>query len=215
MGNALTNFEKQQNIFNEFIENTQDRFDLIVKDGVSIVFDKNFIQFDDLVVIRSSIKNLIPEVIFKDSIREPSQFQMVKNILDNFDEICSVLREYMTLYTHMSENFKDRGVSSDENYVQIREGIEDIAKNNPDALNGRLFFIKREQNADGEDIEFRLSIDCYGSTKKTDADISYLITNCASGESTNICNYKIDKNDMASDIAYQVANQICTHIEGA
>ena len=215
MGSALTNFEKQQQIFNEFIENTQDRFDLIIRDGVNIIFDKNFIQFDDLVVIRSSIRNLIPEVIFKNNISEPAQFQMVKNILDNFDEVCSVLKEYMTLYTHMSEDFSDRGVSSDENYMQIVDGIKGIAQNNPDALNGRLFFIKKDKNEAGEIIEFRLSIDCYGSTKKTDADISYLITNTATGESTNICNYKIDKNDMPGDIAYQVANQVCSHIEFA
>lgn len=212
MGVALTNFEKQQNIFNEFLENTQDRFDLIIKDGVTIVFDEDFIQFDNLIVIQSTIRNLIPRVIFKDVIDTPAKFQMIKNIFDNFDEITITLREYMTLYTHISSDFKDRGLSTDDNYQLIKNGIQEIATNAASDLNGRIFFIKNDTNADGELIEFRLSIDCYGSTKKTDADISYLITNKTTGETTNICPYKIDKNDMPGDIAYQIAHHVCSHL---
>ena len=62
----MTNFEKQKAIFDEFIENIQDRFNLIIKDGVNIVFDKDYIMFDELILVRYSIRNLIPEVMFRD-----------------------------------------------------------------------------------------------------------------------------------------------------
>ena len=48
----MTNFEKQKAIFDEFIENIQDRFNLIIKDGINIVFDKDYIMFDELILVR-------------------------------------------------------------------------------------------------------------------------------------------------------------------
>ena len=98
----MSNFEKQQTIFNEFIENTKDRFDLIIKDGVNLIFDENFIQFDNLLRIRIHKNNLLPEIIFMNSIKTPDEFKMTKNIIESFDEICSILREYVTMYYHLN-----------------------------------------------------------------------------------------------------------------
>lgn len=207
----MTNFEKQKKIFDEFIENIRDRFDLIIKDGVNIVFDKDYIMFDELILVRYSIRNLIPELMFRDSIKTPAQFAMLRNIVTNFDEITSILKEYMTLYLHMND-FKDKGLSSDEEYKLIENGIKDIQKNNPDALNGRVFFIKSEEHK-GEKYNIYLSIDIYGRAKKKDADLSYQITNVNTEETTTINTYKIDKDDLAGDIAYQVSKQQCTHIQ--
>lgn len=207
----MTNFEKQKAIFDEFIENIQDRFNLIIKDGVNIVFDKDYIMFDELILVRYLIRNLIPEVVFRDSIKTPAQFAMLRNIINNFEEITSILKEYMTLYLHMND-FKDKGISSDEEYNLIVNGIQDIQKNNPDALNGRVFFIKTEEHK-GETYNIYLSIDIYGRAKKKDADLSYQITNTKTEETTTINSYKIDKDDLAGDIAYQVSKHVCTHIQ--
>lgn len=207
----MTNFEKQKAIFDEFIENIQDRFNLIIKDGVNIVFDKDYIMFDELILVRYSIRNLIPEVMFRDSIKTPAQFAMLRNIINNFEEITSILKEYMTLYLHMND-FKDKGISSDEEYNLIVNGIQDIQKNNPDALNGRVFFIKTEEHK-GKTYNIYLSIDIYGRAKKKDADLSYQITNTKTEETTTINSYKIDKDDLAGDIAYQVSKHVCTHIQ--
>ena len=109
-------------------------------------------------------------------------------------------------------DFKDKGISSDEEYNLIMNGIQDIQKNNPDALNGRVFFIKTEEHK-GETYNIYLSIDIYGRAKKKDADLSYQITNTKTEETTTINSYKIDKDDLAGDIAYQVSKHICTHIQ--
>ena len=87
-----------------------------------------------------------------------------------------------------------------------------IFRNNPDALNGRVFFIKSEEHK-GEKYNIYLSIDIYGRAKKKDADLSYQITNVNTEETTTINTYKIDKDDLAGDIAYQVSKQQCTHIQ--
>lgn len=208
---VMTNFEKQKAIFDEFIENTQDRFNLIIRDGVNIIFDKDYIMFDELITIRYSIRNLIPEMMFRDSIKTPSQFAMLRNIITNFDEITSILKEYMTLYLHMND-FTDKGLSTDEEYNLILNGIKDIQKNNPDALNGRTFFIKSETHKEKK-YNIYLSIDIYGRAKKKDADISYQIMDVETSETTTINSYKIDKEDLAGDIAYQVSNHKCTHIQ--
>lgn len=207
----MTNFEKQKKIFDEFIENIQDRFNLIIKDGVNIIFDKDYIMFDELILVRYSIRNLIPELMFRDSIKTPGQFAMLRNIINNFEEITSILKEYMTLYLHMND-FKDKGLSDDEEYNLILNGIKDIQKNNPDALNGRVFFIKSEEH-NRQKYNIYLSIDIYGRAKKKDADLSYQITNVETDDTTTINSYKIDKNDLAGDIAYQVSKHKCTHIQ--
>ena len=120
----MTNFEKQKKIFDEFIENIQDRFNLIIKDGVNIIFDKDYIMFDELILVRYSIRNLIPELMFRDSIKTPGQFAMLRNIINNFEEITSILKEYMTLYLHMND-FKDKGLSDDEEYTDYNQDYED------------------------------------------------------------------------------------------
>lgn len=207
----MTNFEKQKKVFDEFIENIQDRFDLLIKDGVNIVFDKDFMMFDQLIVIRYSIRNLIPEIIFHGPIRTPDQFAMLRNVINNFDEIVSILKEYMTLYLHMND-FSDKGLSTDEEYNLVLNGLKDIQKNNPEALNGRTFFIQQQEH-NGKKYNIYLSIDVYGGAKKKDADISYQISDIETGETTSINTYKIDKNDMAGDVAWQVSHHECTHIE--
>lgn len=207
----MNNYEKQKEIFNEFLENTQDRFNLIIKDNVNIIFDKDNIMFDGLVTIRYSIRNLTPEIIFMDIIKTPAQVAMLRNILNNFDEVVSILKEYITLYLHMSD-FSDKGLSQDEDYNLILNGIKDTQKNNPDALNGRVFFIKRQEH-NSRMYSIYLSIDIYGRAKKKDADLSYQITDVETGETTTINSYKIDKDDLAGDIAYQVSHHDCTHIQ--
>lgn len=207
----MTNFEKQKAIFDEFIENIQDRFNLIIKDNVHIIFDKDYIMFDELILIRYSIRNLIPEIMFRSSIKTPDQFAMLRNIMNNFDEITSILKEYMTLYLHMND-FTDKGLSSDEDYNLILNGIKDIQQNNPDALNGRTFFIKTLEDNDKK-LNIYLSIDVYGRAKKKDVDMSYQIIDVETSECTTINEYKIDKNDLAGDIAYQVSNHKCTHMK--
>lgn len=203
----MSNFEKQQTIFNEFIENTKDRFDLIIKDGVNLIFDENFIQFDNLLRIRIHKNNLLPEIIFMNSIKTPDDFKMTKNIIESFDEICSILREYVTMYYHLNNNFCDKSLSTDENYKICLAAIKEIELNNPQLLNEKIYFITKNEM----DVKFYLSIDCYGGAKKRDVDISYIAID-DEYQPIVIGSYKIDKNDFASDVAYQLANNVCSHL---
>ena len=46
-----TDFERQRTVFDEFIEDTRDRYDAIIRDGVQIIFGTSSFNFDNLVTV--------------------------------------------------------------------------------------------------------------------------------------------------------------------
>lgn len=207
----MTFFEQQKKQFQDYCEELQDRFDLIIHEGVEIVFDKDFIQFDNLIVVRYSTKNVNPEIIVKDIIRNPNQFRLLKAVTDNFKEIVSCIKTYIILFNHCNV-IKNKEITGDENYRLIFEGINEIARENPTVLTNRQFFIKKSEKDPNKRIY--LSIDKYGQFKKTTSNLSYVMVDSETGESENFGEYTIENEHLAGDIAYQVSNHVLSHLEG-
>lgn len=206
----MTFFEQQKQQFQEYCEELQDRFDLILHEGVEIVFDKDFIQFDNLIVVRYSPKNVNPEIVVKDIIRNPNQFRLLKAVVDNFKEIVASIKTYIILFNHVSV-IKNREITGDENYRLIFEGIKEMSHDNPSVLSNKQFFIKKSEQDPNKRIY--LSIDKYGQFKKTTTDLSYVMVDSETGETEHFGDYVIDNTDVPGDIAYQVSNHILTHLE--
>lgn len=207
----MTFFEQQKKQFQEYCEELQDRFDLIIHEGVEIVFDKDFIQFDNLIVVRYSTKNVNPEIIVKDIIRNPIQFKLLKAVVDNFKEIVSCIKTYILLFNHVSV-IKNKEITGDENYRLIFEGINEIIKENPSVLTGKTFFLKKSEKDYG-DKRIYLSIDKFGQFKKTTTNLSYMMVDTETGDTDHFSDYVIENENLAGDIAFQVSNHVLTHLE--
>lgn len=205
-----TFFEHQKKQFNDYCEELQDRFDLILHDGVEVVFDKDFIQFDDLIVVRYSPRNPTPELIVKGHIKNPGQFKLLKNVVNNFPEIITCIKTYITLFNH-TEVIKDRSVTGDEHYRIVFDALHEIEKENPSVLTGKTFFIKCLE-ADPTKRVY-LSIDKYGQLKKNCTDLSYVLVDSETGSEDHFGGYTLQNHEVAGDIAYQVSNHIMSHFD--
>lgn len=205
-----TYFELQKKQFDDFCEELQDRFDLIIHDGVEIVFDKDFIQFDNLIVVRYSPKNPTPEIIVKDHIKNPGQFKLLKAVVDNFKEIVTSLKTYIMLFNH-TEVIKDRSITGDEHYRLVFDAIHEIEKENPSVLTGKTFFIKCLE-ADPKKRIY-LTITKYGMLKKNFTDMTYTLVNSETGDVDHFGEYSVQNHEVAGDIAYQVANHVMSHFD--
>lgn len=202
-----TIYERQKRAFLEFLDEVQDRFDLIIHDNVQIIFDESSLTFDNKVLIRYSIKTVTPEVLFLDSLKTKQDFELAKAILDNYTEICSWLKRYVTIFNHLSE-LTDKGLSSDDIYVAACKNIDEMINEND--INGQKFFIKTQ--GENNDIQVYLEVENYGSSHKLTVDLCYLII-MPDGTENKISHYSIEKDKFISDVASQLSNRYCTHLK--
>lgn len=211
----MTDFERQRNIFNEFIENTQDRFDLIIKDGVNIIFQNNHLIFDELVKITYTFEKYLPTLSLIKPAETVQEMQLLQNIIANYPEICDTIRQYVTMYNHFAD-FIDKTIDSNVAVSEIKKNIEDIIKFGQ--INGQKFFIKSEKNEENGNVyDFYLHVINYGSTKKIEVDMEYVIV--ITDPKTNETNenhmwpYKVNKTFFVGDIATQLTEKKCIHAE--
>lgn len=143
----MTDYQRQQKIFSDFTEEIQDRFDAIIKDGVLVVFDVNSITFDQKFMIKFSFKKLIPELLIIEPVATKEDIEILRNILNNFDEISDYLKQYVTMFNHLKD-FTDTTEDS-EVTEKLRSNIESMIENNQ--IDNQKFFIKTETEGDNTD----------------------------------------------------------------
>lgn len=209
----MTDFERQRNIFNEFIENTQDRFDLIIKDGVNILFQNNCLIFDGLVKITYTFEKYLPVLNLIKPAETTQDLELIRNIINNYQEICDTIRQYVTMYNHFND-FIDKTIDSNTAVSEIKRNIENII--NFGQINDQKFFIKSEKvDESGLVYDFYLHVVNYGSVKKIEVDMEYVIivTNPETGETqeSQLWPYKVNKTLFVGDVATQLIQKKCLH----
>ena len=199
-------FERQKAIFNEFCEDVQDRFDLIIRDGVNIIFQESSLTFDQKIMVRYTLNSVVPELLLLDSLKSRQEIEMLRNIMNNYDEICEYLKRYVMIFNQI-QNFKDQGSSDDEVYVAACKNIQMMVDNKE--INGQKFFIKTFEK---KNVDIYLLVENFGSTQKKMADLCYEVVDPENG-TTHINHYQVKKEDFVTDVANQIATQKCTHLE--
>lgn len=202
----ITDYQRQQKIFSDFTEETQDRFDAIIKDGVLVVFDVNSITFDQKFMIKFSFKKLIPELLIIEPVATKEDIEILRNILNNFDEISDYLKQYVTMFNHLKD-FTDTTEDS-EVTEKLRSNIESMIENNQ--IDNQKFFIKTETEGDNT-VDFYLIVENYGSSRKFDVDMAYYVNSSVAGSST-IGHYRISKDQFIGDVVTQLVKCKCTHL---
>lgn len=203
----MSPFEKQKRGFQEFCENLQDRFDLILQDGIQIVFNESSLILNNKIMIRYSLEALVPEVLLLDGLKTPAEIDLMKNVMNNYPEICDYLKHYITLFNHLSD-FKMQGATDDEIFQAACKSIQNMIDLNE--IHGQKFFVKT--TGDNNDIQVFLEVENYGSSHKLMVDMCYLIIDPENGE-TRISHYQIDKREFVEDVAGQLSTQKCTHLQ--
>lgn len=203
-------FEQQKEYFNDFVDEFQDRLNLLISDGIEIIFDKTFVQLNDIIVINFSKRTLMVELFLKEKVYKTKDIQILKNVVDNFDEISSMFKKYLLIFNHLSQ-FKNFATSDNEYYALIRDGLKDIQVNDPFSLNGKIFYLL-ESEYNNHNYKIYVKIDSFGSIKKKCADISYILEDTETNEQQFVCRYSIPKDQFAEDLGYQLAYKKCTHL---
>lgn len=199
-------FERQKAIFNEFCEDVQDRFDLIIRDGVNIIFQESSLTFDQKIMVRYTLNSVVPELLLLDSLKSRQEIEMLRNIMNNYGEICEYLKRYVMIFNHI-QKFKDQGSSDDEVYVAACKNIQMMVDNKE--INGQKFFIKAFEK---KNVDIYLLVENFGSTQKKMVDMCYEVVDPENG-TTRINRYQVKKEDFVTDVASQIATQKCTHLE--
>lgn len=202
-----TAFERQRQIFNEFVENVQDRFDLIIKDGVQIIFQESSLTFDQKIMVRYTLNSVVPELLLLDALKSSEEITMLKNIVNNYQEVCEYLKRYVMIFNHL-QSFKDQGVSDDIVYTETCRNIQTMIDEKD--INGQKFFIKTY--GENNDVDVYLEVENYGSPQKKMVDMCYMVIDPENG-TTRINRYQVKKEDFVTDVASQIATQKCTHLD--
>lgn len=203
----MSPFEIQKIGFQEFCENLQDRLDLILRDGIQIVFNESSLILDNKIMIRYSLESLVPEVLLLDGLKTQTEVDLMKNVMNNYLELCDYLKHYITIFNHLSD-FKMQGATDDEIFQAACKNIKNMIELNE--INGQKFFIKT--TGDKNDTQVFLEVENYGSSHKLMVDMCYLIIDPENG-TTRISHYQVEKRDFVEDVAGQLSTQKCTHLQ--
>lgn len=202
-----TDYEKQRELFGEFIEDARDIFELKISDGVKTTFTDNSIIFDDIVEIITSPKHLLPNLQFHRILKTPTEISICRNVINNLSEITQIFREYILLKSHL-DNFTDLGTSSNVLYATLVQEIEYLQTLETGYFDGHKFFIKKDS-----DYQYFLHVIKYGNAKKQFVDMEYIVKDIKTNESKNCFRYQINKAEFPGDVAYQLSEQKCSHIK--
>ena len=201
-----TAYQNQKQYFEEFVEDIQDRLDLIIQDGIQVVFTENSLRLNEMVVIRYNLDTVTPEVLMIESLKTRENIRFMKNIMDNYDELCDILKKYVMLFNHL-EDFTDKSDDSDMVMLAAKENLETLIRN--DEIDGQKFLLKSEETPEGK-VTIYLMVENYGSTRKNNVDMCYYVES-PEGNS-KMGHYQISKEDFSGDVAYQLVNRKCSHL---
>lgn len=200
-------FERQKDIFGEFIENARDVLSLKLKDDIKISFTEKSISFDDLAEIIITPHRLIPVIRFKKDIENKGEIILCKNILNNTSEITQIFKEYLLLYSHL-DNFTNLASSNDLVYQKLVDEIEFLSTLEVGYFDGDTWFISQDN-----DHQYFLKCIKYGNAKKQEVDMCYMVKSRATGTIQDLFKYQISKDEFAGDVAYQLSSQTLTHVK--
>ena len=203
-----TNFERQKQVFNTFIEDTKDRLDLIIKDGIDVIFDTSSINLGNIVKVTYDLTTIVPQIEFLCKLSTPDEREIASNVINNYDEIAFIIKQYTLMFNHMSSNFSSNAECTSEDYGKVVKEIETLVSCQDFCIDGFKAFVKTEGIYD-----YYLHVDNYGTTMKAKVNMSYLEINSKTKEEMHVGHYTIAKDEFATDFAHQLITGECTHIK--
>lgn len=204
----MNNFELHLRAFQNFIDETEDRLQLIIDDKAQLVFNENFIMInvESGELAKLSYEKMYPSVEILIPISR-STIEIIKNIANNAEELLDIIKQYKMMLNQNKKNFETTAIMTDE----VKIFADEIRKIETNRLSytGLQFFLARK-DLNGTNINVYIIVKDYGGPKRLRSTVQYYTID-DEGNQQVIGEYTIDKHELVNDIAYQVVTGKIIH----